>query len=95
MSDESCFLECKCLSDAHTIKFQLDYDDHYVDLYTSIFMDQYRGFFGRMWIAIKYLFGYKCKDGHWDCVMLKVDDTDRLISMLYRYKKLHRERCGS
>ncbi len=57
------FFECVCMTEEHTIIFRLDTDD--IDLYTSVFLNQYRGFFGRLWIAIRYLFGYKCMDGHW------------------------------
>lgn len=78
------FFECICGSEAHTLRFQLDDD---VELYTSVFLNQYRGFFGRLWIAIKYLFGYKCRYGHWDCTMLKLEDADRLIALFKNYQR--------
>ena len=87
------FFECICMSDEHVIKFRLDtYDHDNVELYMSIFLNQYRGFFGKLWIAIKYLFGYKCKYGHWDCTLLKLEDTDRLISLLQTYKRLSEDK---
>lgn len=81
------FFECVCETDEHTMRFKLD--THYpVELYLSVFLDQYHGFFGRLWIAVKYLFGYKCKYGHWDCATIKLQDADRLIRLLERYKSL-------
>jgi len=83
------FFECSCMSDEHTIRFKLDvYDPDDIELYTSVFLNQYRGFFGKLWIAVKYLFGYKCKYGHWDCTILKLEDVDRLITLLQKYKQL-------
>lgn len=80
------FFECVCGTEEHTLRFKLDADD--IELYTSVFLNQYHGFFGRLWIAIKYLFGYKCKHGHWDCTIIKLEDTDRLIELLESYKRL-------
>ncbi len=72
------------MSNEHVLRFELD--DH--DLYTSVFLCQYRSFFKRVWVAVKYVFGYKCKHGHWDCTMLRPEDADRLIGMLNDYKRL-------
>lgn len=83
------FFECICATEEHTIRFKLDTDD--TELYASVFLNQYRGFFGRLWIAIKYLFGYKCKYGHWDCTELRPEDADRLIALLQEYKRLSGE----
>lgn len=83
------FFECVCLSNEHTIRFELDVtDSNNVELYTSVFLNQYRSFLVRLWVAIKYLFKYKCKEGHWDCTIIKLEDTDRLISLLKDYKRL-------
>lgn len=83
------FFECICLSDEHTLKFTLDfYDPNDIELYTSVFLSQCHNLFGRLWIAIKYVFGYKCKYGHWDYTILKVEDTDRLIALLQKHKQL-------
>ena len=89
MKRESEFFKCVCESNEHTVMFELDhFYKNYVELSMSIFLNQYRGFFRRLLIAVKYLFGYKCKYGHWDCVILKSEDTDRLIELLQKYKQL-------
>lgn len=78
------FIECTRLSNEHVLRFEIDDNE----LYTSVFLCQYRGFLKRMCIAIKYLFGYKCKDGHWDCTIINPKDVDRLITLLLEYKVL-------
>lgn len=76
------FYECDCSSDEHTLKFTLDPDDGM--LWTSVFLSQYRGFFGRCWEALKYVFGYRSKYGHFDCVHVREDDKPRLIALLQK-----------
>ncbi len=80
------FFECICESDEHTLKFRLDVDEK--EFWTSVFLHQYRNFFHRLLVAIKYLFNYKCKDGHWDCFILKPEDTSRLILLLTEHRTL-------
>lgn len=85
-SIKTVFLECACYSDEHTLKFTLDIDPECVDFYTSVFLNQTNNFFKRIWVALKYVFGYKCKYGHWDCFLLRKEDTTKLIEMLQEYK---------
>ena len=80
---------CRCHSDEHTLKFTLSqYSDSDVDLWTSIYLFQPQSFLKRIWLALKYVFGSHCGEGHWDCVMLNVEDADRLIALLQKYKEL-------
>ncbi len=73
------FFECQCFSDEHTLKFILDTE--YKEIYTHVFLNEY-SIYNRILIAIKYIFGYKCKYGHWDSFLLKPEDAKRLISLL-------------
>lgn len=79
MLDGSEFFECKCDSDEHTVRFVLDKEDK--EIYLSVYLNQYRWWYQRVWVAIKYAFGYKCKYGHWDVTMFKEEDTTRLRDM--------------
>ena len=89
MEDKREFFECVCFSHEHTLQFSCDKgeSDYPPSFYTSIFLCQYRNIFKRIWIAIKYIFNYKCIYGHWDCWEIKRDDADRMIKMLEEYKK--------
>jgi len=85
MFDGTEYFECSCYSDEHTLRFILDLEEN--ELYTTIYLNQYNSFFKRVWIAIKYILGYKCKFGHWDCWILKLEDTKRMINMLQKIKE--------
>lgn len=82
------YFECSCFSEEHTLRFTLypAEEDSPPDLFTSVFLNQHRGFFRRLWIAFRYLFGYKCRYGHWDCFLLNPKDVDRMILLLQAYK---------
>ena len=80
MLDGSYFFECKCGTDEHTLRFTLDKKDR--EIYTSIFLNNYRNIFQRLFVAIKYIFGYKCEYGHWDCWIMRDEDIQELSKML-------------
>lgn len=73
---EKVHFDCTCGNDEHTFSFVHCKEDG--ELYLSVFLNQYSGFFGRLKIALKYVFGYKSKYGHWDCVVLDEKETRRL-----------------
>jgi len=64
MRDETLFLECECHSDEHVLRWSLVADPKWPALYTSVFLCQYRNVFKRVWVAVKYVLGYKCRYGH-------------------------------
>lgn len=76
------FFECACFSDEHTLKFSYDPDSD--EIYTSVFLHQYRNVFKRTWVALKYVFGYQCKYGQWDCFIMQPEDASRLRLLLDR-----------
>ena len=81
------FFQCNCYSDEHVLKFSLDTEPEDPTLYTSIFLNKNRNFFKRLGIAFKYVFGYKCKYGHFDCFEMRKDDIDRFLNLIEEYKK--------
>lgn len=76
------FFECACFSDEHTLKFSYDPDEN--ELYTSVYLNQYRSIWRRIWVAIRYVCGYRTKYGHWDCFILRPEDAARLRSLVDR-----------
>lgn len=91
MLDGSHFIECDCGSDEHTLRFTIDAEEQVI--YTSVFLNQWRPWYGRVWIALKYVFGYECKYGHWDCTSMSRAQVDQLKQVLLEYydlcKKAH------
>ena len=79
MLDGTHYFECSCGSTEHTIRFTIDKGDK--ELHTDIYLNQWRPFWKRVWVGIRYIFGYKCKYGEWDCWILNEDDTTRLRDM--------------
>lgn len=73
---------CDCHSDEHTIVFT--YDEMDQEVYLSVFLET-TGFFGRLWNAVKYVCGYKCRYGHFGNWILKKKDVERLQNLLQRY----------
>lgn len=82
---QSELFECVCYSDEHALKFILDPEEP--SLCISIFLHK-RNVFVRIWLAIKYVCGYKCKYGFWDCWELRREDTERLRCLLEKYLAL-------
>jgi len=78
------YFDCACGSSEHTLRFVLDSDNN--TIYTLVFLNQYRGFWKRLLVAIKYLFGYKCKYGHWDEWILKPEDVTEITLLLNKIK---------
>jgi hypothetical protein len=84
--DEAQYFECACRSDEHTLKFiYVSAPDPEPEFYTTVFLNEC-SLPMRIWNAIKYVFGYKCKYGHFDCFMLREKDLNRLITLLQAYK---------
>jgi len=82
MLDGSHFIECRCGSDEHTIRFTLSIEDDDPEIYTSVFLNHWQPWYYRIWHAIKYIFGYKCKYGDWDCTLMGETEVDQLQKMI-------------
>ena len=85
MLDGTEFFECACGGDEHTLRFIVDTKDK--ELYASVYLNNYRSIWQRVWVAVKYVFGYKCKYGHWDNWILNPEDAVRLKQMLERMEE--------
>ena len=79
MLDGTHYFECHCGSSEHTLRFVLDKE--HKELYTDIYLNQWRPLWKRVWVGVKYIFGYKSKYGEWDCWTLRKEDAERLRDM--------------
>lgn len=82
---EYLYLECYCGNDNHLAKFQRDRE--YNELTLSVQLNQYRGFWKRVWVAIKYVLKIEPKYGHWDCLSIREVDVERLIQFLRQHQR--------
>lgn len=78
------FVVCACNSSEHTIRFM--YDSEEKELYTEVYLNQHNNFFKRLKIAVKYLFGYTSKYGHFDCTMFSPDEVIKLRAFMNSVK---------
>lgn len=77
-------LICACNSTEHQIVLHLDQEDKVI--YCHIHLTSYQSFFKRLWVGIKYIFGYKCKYGHWDEFIINHEHSDKLIELGQKIK---------
>lgn len=84
-------ITCVCTSPEHTLRFSFDEEEK--EVYTEVYLKQYRGFFKRVWIALKYIFGYSSRYGHWDCTIMNDAESRKLHGFLeYAIKEMSREK---
>jgi hypothetical protein len=69
---ETLYVECDCGHNDHTMKFTFTEGDNYDvgSVYMAVQMGHGHIWYERIWLAIKYIFGYQSRFGHWDCVSL-------------------------
>jgi hypothetical protein len=89
--EDSKYLECRCSSPEHTLRFFFDDDPEFPCVYAAVFLAN-DPWHRRVLTGLKYILGYKCKYGHFDEFMLKPEDCDSLIEIASLMKKKSRVR---
>lgn len=84
--EETEILLCRCHSDEHQILVHYDKDDK--ELYLDVHLSPYHNFWQRLVRGVKYIFGYRCKYGHWDCFIFNEKDADKLQAMADALKEI-------
>lgn len=87
------YLDCACNSSDHTLRF-ITHDEYKGDepaMYTEVQLRQYHRWYARLWAAIKYVFGYECRYGHWDCFLFEKATAVRLRDLLNTYIEKHEQ----
>jgi len=79
------YMECRCMSPEHLLKFHLDLEDG--DLCVDFHLANYLPWYKRIWVGVKYAFGYKSKYGDFDEFIFKDEDIDNLMKLLIHQKK--------
>ena len=75
-NDNEILLLCECSSEEHQLIVRWDDEDN--EVYVSVHLANYMGFWKRLWHAVKYVFGYKCRYGAFDEVILRKEDSENL-----------------
>lgn len=79
MDNQKIFI-CECGSYCHQTIFWYDKTDKQLNFTTHLIT--YRNFFKRLWVAIRYVFGYKSNYGDWDTFLFKPLDEAKLLAYL-------------
>ena len=85
-SDNEILLVCDCSSCEHQLIVDWNNDDN--EVYVHVHLAQCKGFWSRLWLGLKYAFGYKSCYGSFDEVILRKEDADNLQKVVDHLKKV-------
>lgn len=71
---------CECSSLEHQVSFWYDEDEN--TLYVETHLVTHKNFFKRLWVGLKYAFGYKSRFGEWDEILLDPKSQKELYQWL-------------
>ena len=74
--------DCGDVSHQFIVSWYPDDEDWNDELYIQVHLNQSMGFWKRLWHSIKYVFGYKCRFGAFDEILLNKNDAKRLQAEL-------------
>lgn len=94
--DECELFVCDCSDVAHQLVFQLwDFGKDGEELWrpakenanltVCVYLNQYRGFWSRLWHGIKYICGYRSKYGEFDVIDIRYEDVPRMKAILDKF----------
>lgn len=88
---ENLYVECACTSDEHLVRITCDIDDKHPErdsnVYINVQLSTYLPWYKRVVRAVRYVFGYECKYGHWDEAMLNMEQVGKLHMFLHAFGK--------
>lgn len=74
--------DCACSDIAHTIRFYSDADPDYEEFGLEVALNHYLPWYKRVWVAVKYVFGFKADYGQYDSWILDSNDRKRLRELM-------------
>lgn len=80
------YFECGCHSAEHLLVFEHSYWEmgngfYENELLVTTFLNHRHSVFSRAWLAIKYVFGFKVRDSHFDYTIIVEKDVSRLLAL--------------
>ena len=79
---ETKFYTCSCLSLEHLFCITCDQEDCFISIHLAK-----KGFLDRLFHAIKYIFGYRCKYGDFEEIIVKKENVKEIIDILQKYQQ--------
>ena len=74
------WIHCDCHDPEHSIRFTHDKVEHSLSM--DIHLTDYPGFLGRLWKGIRYIFGYRCRYGNWDCISINRESAAKISNVV-------------
>lgn len=81
------YFECVCTSNEHTLRISYFDGEDFDELYVSIHLNPIWPWYKRVYHAIRYIFGYHCKYGHFEEASLGPTTAKRLRDLLEKFIK--------
>ena len=81
--DWSAYLECECSSKEHLVV--LEYDKEW-GLTLNVQVRQWKGFWRRVWQAIKYVFKGETGQQFWDGMIVRTEDIPKIQEWIDKTK---------
>lgn len=78
------YIECDCYDDEHLIRLSYLSDEEFPELYMSYFLQE-ESFWNRVKLASKFIFGYKCKYGHFGCTEINRENAIKFRNVLNEF----------
>lgn len=80
------YLECDCGHTDHLVKFCY-FNDERDAVYIHVQLPKEQQWYKRIWLGLRYIFGYQCKYGHWGESVLDLKKIDELHAFLHEFRK--------
>ena len=87
------YFECICHSPEHLMVWGLLEEDDYAELYATVYLGR-RGFFGRLWLGLRYVLGWQSRYGEFCEFEMNPEDADRFIALIEKFRDLNRKGDG-
>lgn len=91
------YVECDCTTPEHVLRFIVDPSEPF-PVYASVFLAEQgwgiRGFFRRCWLALKYVFGSKCRYGHFQEILIGRQQAEQLRELCDHALSLYEQEEG-
>lgn len=72
---------CLCNNTEHQLIFSYFKDDEDRDVYVSVHLTPEYKIWKRIWMTVKYIFGYRSCYGHFDEFIFKKSDAPKLVKI--------------
>lgn len=84
--DKEVVIPCQCSQREHSLYFTIwDWGKDGVDFEAQVLLNHYKGFFARIWSAVKYVFKIGQHDVHFDATLISKDNAIKLRNLLNEY----------